>query len=557
MDEKKALVYARQSFSREEDSASIAVQIEECRKWAKAHGIEVVGEYQDSNTSSELYPLCDEGIEASRIDKGFQRWLKAQRTAGRKQYKEGLGKAFQRIQEGGITHLLVYTRNRLGRTADGSYLDRFLTNYLLEHHASLVCVQDGTVMDFSDDFMSLVMSIKDTLDYRTLREKAQASLASIDKRINGYRKLSNAFGVQMVDGEVRFGERHSEAIRHVFHKVVEGASYPSILKVLNNEYIDLFKGRQCYQSSLTNMLRNPVYCGYMVNREGVMDRAVNIPEPVVSYSVWQEAQKVMETKKLNCGKYNVAGEQKHWLPLSGYLRCECGRRMVMRCERGKIVYGCVNPDHTMRIDVNEDVLRTVQNVFIVSLLDSRRRMVEIDKATEKVGLLKVGIEKLQSLMRARMSLVETEEDAAVFKPVLDGIRSQIAEKRSELLEAEALDEKERRRLHDMLERDFHDIMEQELMDHDAYQRLLQCTIDHMTVSKDILEVALVDGRSFMIPRIEGKHHSRRLMGSTVLCDTDGDLAGIHHYQLHFHDGEPEIVGGECVLEDETLGVWIH
>ena len=326
----KALIYARQSFGQEQDSASIAIQIEACRNWAKAHNIALAGNFQDANCSSELYPACQEGIEASKIDRGFQRWLKAQRTAGRKQYKEGLGQAFNRIEEGGITHLLVYTRNRLGRTADGSYLDRFLTNYLLEHKVSLVCVQDGTTMDFSDDFMTLFQSFKDALDYRGLKEKANASLASIDRRINSYTKWSNAFGVEMVAGKVLFKESHVEAIRHIFEQVAKGASYCSIQATLNEKWRHLFPGKQCYQSTLLNILKNPVFAGCMVNREGVMDRAKNIPQPPISLALWQEVQAVMAGKKARAGKWNVAGESRHWLPLSGYLKCHCGRRMQMK-----------------------------------------------------------------------------------------------------------------------------------------------------------------------------------------------------------------------------------
>ena len=97
------VIYARQSFGQEQDSTSIAVQLDECRRWAKAHGMQIAGEYSDAQTSSEHYPLCEEGVEASRIDRGYQRWLREQRTQGRKQYEQGLGEAFQRIAKDGVS----------------------------------------------------------------------------------------------------------------------------------------------------------------------------------------------------------------------------------------------------------------------------------------------------------------------------------------------------------------------------------------------------------------------------------------------------------------------
>ena len=551
------VIYARQSFGLEQDSTSIAVQQEACRKWATSHGMQIVGEYQDSNTSSELYPLCDEGIEAARIDRGFQRWLKEQRTQGRKQFKKGLGEAFQRIAQGGVTHLLVYTRNRLGRTADGSYLEKFLTNYLLEHKVSLVTVQDGTVMDFSDDFMQLVMSIKDTLSYRELKEKAKASLASIDKRINSYVKWSNAIGVIMKDGQVTFDPSYAEVIRYVYNSIVEGATYGTILHKLNTAYKHLVKGKQWYQSNVRLILRNPVYCGYMRNREGVLGKAGNIPEPVVSYSVWQRAQEAMETKRTNGQKY--LGKNHHFLPLSGYLRCPCGRRLTLFVDRGKIAYHCLNGgEHKTAIYITNDVLLTIQSVFMVGLTTSHKRLQALKTASNRVDDLKAEILRLKASQVAKMRLVETEEDVAVYKPVIDSIKSTIRSKQEELarLEGElSADSTEAQR---RLEKDFHAIMEGQLLKEDTYMRLMQECIGKITVHADHIDIVTKTGVTIPVPRLEGKHHSKRLMRCALICDTtDGTLEGLIHYQLHFYDKEPEIVGGESVYQDDTMSVSIH
>ena len=551
------VIYARQSFGQEQDSTSIAVQLDECRKWAKAHGMQVAGEYSDTNCSSEHYPLCEEGVEASRIDRGYQRWLREQRTHGRKQYKQGLGEAFQKIDKGGVTHLLVYTRNRLGRTADGSYLDRFLNNFLMEHKVSLVTVQDGTVLDFSDDFMSLVMSLKDTLDYRGLREKAKASMASIDRRINSYTKWSNAIGVIMQDGQVTFDPAYAELVRYAYHALVDGATYGQILHRLNTTYRSLSRGRQWYMTNVRSILTNPVYCGHMRNREGTLGRAVNIPEPVVPYSVWQRAQEVMETKRLNGQK--CGGRQHRFLPLSGYLMCPCGRRLTMYVDRGKVAYHCVNArDHTTAIYVTEDVLLTIQSVFMTGLISGHRRLVALRQASARMDTLGAEIMRLKASQVAKMRLVETEEDVETYRPVLDAIKAAIRDRQAELarLEAElSADATEARR---RLEEDFHAIMEGELLPEDTYRRLMQECVSRIVVHPDHIDIVTTAGVTIPVPRLEGNHHSRRLMRCTLLCDTtDGTLDGLVHYQLHLHDGEPAIVGGESVYEDDGLSVSVH
>ena len=557
MNAKQVVIYARQSFGLEQDSTSIAVQQEACRKWATSHGMQIVGEYQDSNTSSELYPLCDEGIEAARIDRGFQRWLKEQRTQGRKQFKQGLGEAFQRIAQGGVTHLLVYTRNRLGRTADGSYLEKFLTNYLLEHKVSLVTVQDGTVMDFSDDFMQLVMSIKDTLSYRELKEKAKASLASIDKRINSYTKWSNAIGVIMKDGVVTFAPEYAEAVRYIYNSLVDGATYGTILHKLNTDYRHLVKGKQWYQSNVRLILRNPVYCGFMRNREGVLGKAVNIPEPVVSYSVWQRAQETMENKRTNGQKY--LGKNHHFLPLSGYLFCPCGRRLTLFIDRGKIAYHCINgKDHTTTIYVDDSVLLTIQSVFMVGLISSHKRLQALKTASNRVDDLRSEILRLKASQVAKMRLVETEEDVAVYKPVIDSIKATIRSKQEELTRLEGELSADSHEAQRRLEEDFHAIMEGELLPEATYSRLMQECISKIVVHPDHIDIETKSGVTIPVPRLEGKHHSKRLMRCAIICDTaDGTLEGLVHYQLHFYDKEVTIVGGESAYQDENMSVSVH
>ena len=62
--------------------------------------MQAVWEYSHTACCHDRYPLCEEGVEASRIDRGCQRWLREQRTQGGRQCRQGLGEAFQRIAQG-------------------------------------------------------------------------------------------------------------------------------------------------------------------------------------------------------------------------------------------------------------------------------------------------------------------------------------------------------------------------------------------------------------------------------------------------------------------------
>ena len=558
MSNRTCVIYARQSITQGDgESTSIEVQLENCRRWADSHSVEVIGVYSDADTPSEAYPLCESGIENAKVDRGWLHWKAEQRTTRRAEYKEGLGKAFDLIAKRHPDYLVVNTGNRLGRSAHNSNLNNYITAYLVEHRCSVVDVCANNVTDFSDTLMVAFRALKDALDYQGVFEKRKASIESVSRRINSYTKWSNALGVVMQDGQVTFDPAYAELVRYAYHALVDGSTYGAILHGLNTAYRHLAKGRQWYMTNVRSILRNPVYCGHMRNREGVLGRATNIPEPVVSYSLWQRAQEVMETKRVNGQK--CSDRQHRFLPLSGYLMCPCGRRLTMYVDRGKVAYRCVNArDHTTAIYVTEDVLLTVQSVFMTGLISGHRRLVALRQASARMDTLGAEIMRLRASQVAKMRLVETEEDVETYRPVLDAIKAAIRDRQAELarLEGElSADATEARR---RLEEDFAAIMEGELLPEDTYRRLLQECVSRITVHPDRIDIVTTAGVTIPIPRLEGNHHSRRLMKCTLLCDTtDGTLDGLVHYQLHLHDGEPAIVGGETVYEDDDLSVSVH
>ena len=555
---KTCVIYARQSITQGDgESASIEVQIENCRRWANSHSAEVIGVYSDADTPSEAYPLCESGIENAKVDRGWLHWKAEQRTTRRAEYKEGLGKAFDLIAKRHPDYLVVNTGNRLGRSAHNSNLNNYITAYLVEHRCSVVDVCSNNITDFSDTLMVAFRALKDALDYQGVFEKRKASIESVSRRINSYTKWSNAIGVIMRNGQVTFDPEHAEAVRYIYNSLVDGATYGTILHRLNTEYRHLVRGKQWYQSNVRLILANPVYCGYMRNREGILGRAKNIPEPVISYSIWQRAQEAMESKRVNGQKYN--GKNHHFLPLSGYLFCPCGRRMTLFIDRGKIAYHCINgKDHTTTIYVDDSVLRTIQSVFMVGLISSHKRLMALKTASNRVDDLRAEIMRLKASQVAKMRLVETEEDLETYKPVIDSIKAAIRGRQEELtrLEGElSADSSETQR---RLEEDFHAIMEGQLLPEATYMRLMQECISKITVRDYRIDIATKSGVAISVPRLDGKHRSRRLMRCNLVCDTaDGTLDGLFHYQLHFYDKEPVIIGGETAFEDETLSVFIH
>lgn len=553
-----AVIYARQSFGAEQDSVSIDVQIDQCKAWAKRNGVEVKAVYSDCNTSSELYPACQEGIEASRIDKGFQVWQSEQLTKGRKQYKEGLGLAFDYIKANKPDAIIVYTRNRLGRTADNSYLDRFFNSFFIANHTSIVSVQDNSVIDFSDKLMSLLMQLKDSLDYQSVAEKRRASLESIARRIDSYKVISKAFAVKMENGTVTFDARQAEAVRYIFDGVCGGKAYSAILKALNADFIDCAPGKQFYMSNIYHIMDNLLYCGYARNKAGELGRAINIPQPIISFAQWQKVQEIRETKKQGSRKYNFKGQQKrHFLPLSGYLYCECGRRMQMNLDNGTC-YHCKNEGgHTMRIRINGfkedyDMHKSIQALFMVNAIASRKKLEAYSTISSKVDATKAEIEKAQRSLKAKFNMIESDEDYNLFKDEIAALKKQIETLKARLFAEEAELTQDTAELEAKIDTDFHNIMENELLEEDDYSRLLHETIEKITVFDDKVNIALKDGRAFDLPReIINRYGSKALPKAVIYAHSENDsLDGIKHYTIEYGKGENERV----LLEDADLTI---
>lgn len=558
---KNCVIYARQSFGQEEGSASIEVQVSKCREWAQAHGVAVAGVFSDSNTSSELYPATAEGMEACRVDRGFQRWAREQKTKGRKQYKEGLGRAFDCISAIHPTYIVAYTANRLGRSATNSNLNNFMTAFFMEHGCSVVDVMAGSITDFSDRLMLAFRQMKDALDYQGLAEKRIASMQAIDRRINSHRVWSNAFGVVMDGGQVTFDADRAEVVRHIFDAVVCGTPYNQILKSINARWQHLFSGRQCYPSTLVNILSNIVYTGYSRDRAGVVARAANCPNPIVSYSKWMEANRLRQTRKKAYGTYNVRGSERvHWLPLSGYIYCHCGRRMQMALDRGRILYKCFCAgDHRNSIyihatDKATDLLEAVRALLIINVLASRHELALMQEATSRIDAIKAAIGREEKEMQAKFRLVTDDDTLAMFRPAIDEGRERIKGLRAELCAEEAKQAQGADDLRREMEEDFAAVMDGHIT-HEAYQRLLRRTLDRMVVEADKVTFRLTDGNSFSLPRIMVDGRGTKTLPKATVYAQAGDPADIQslcHYDIIYGEGEDRTL----LVASDDYNIWL-
>ena len=111
--------------------------------------------------------------------------------------------------------------------------------------------------------------------------------------------LSQPYGYTKRGGQTIVVPHEAEAVRSLFDRYIQGWSFPEIATDLNHRRVPTRSGRPWSADTLRDMLRNPVYAGYVLYR-GAQDRnrrdaGTLYPgqhEPIVSWQTFCQAQDV-------------------------------------------------------------------------------------------------------------------------------------------------------------------------------------------------------------------------------------------------------------------------
>jgi hypothetical protein len=308
-------------------------------------------------------------------------------------------------------------------------------------------------------------------------------------------------------------------------------------------------------SNIYHMLDNLVYCGYAKNKAGEIARAINIPRPLISFSQWQKAQEIRTGKQNNSQKYNLRGLcKRHFLPFSGYLYCECGRRLQMTVDNG-LVYKCVNPDHVLRIRVNAirgyDFYKSIKALFMIHAIASRRKLEAYKSISAKVDGTKAEIAILEAGLKAKMRMIENDDDYMLLKPEIDACKAGLQEAKKRLYVEEAEATADVAQVREKVTADFDKIMGRKTLDEDDFQRLLAESIDRITVENDSIRITLADTREFSLPRLPIYKGLKVIPNAQIHCQgIDDTVDGIKHVTIQYGEGKNK----EILLEDDELTI---
>lgn len=275
---------------------------------------------------------------------------------------------------------------------------------------------------------------------RMIADRTRAKMVTI-ARAGGIPYGSPPYGYRRVGPKNNVPEiepRQAEVVRDVFRSMADGSAYP----------VELSRRHGVAAQSIWNMLRRPFYIG-IVEYDGKQYPGKHAP--IIDRDLWDRVQNRLPARPapglpgLDVGRHNA---RKHPYPLSGLLRCSCGRYLTPGSARGRNnipyrYYLCTDRDGCKRRYPADQVENTVRDLLRQVPIDQEAveeacqlltdRMRETAAASESMAEVKVLRTALQEakaeqerLTRLFIDGIVTRENAALFNARLTESQAEVA-----------------------------------------------------------------------------------------------------------------------------------
>lgn len=399
---KKCVIYCRQSAGSEEYSESVELQKSKCMDLAKKEGLDVIGVYDDLNTSGKTYPTGSEDIAS--LDIAFQKWYKEQTT--KKMYREGLGNVMKSLME--IDYILCYDITRLYRPVTGSFLESHINQLLVIHNVKVMTVNNG-IIDMGNFSDSLIMALQNRINHEQIaiqRKKAKEAFKNLKNEGKFKVGLSRMYGFQSTGRkrEVEVNPREAEMVKDVYRTFLETSSLLTTTRLINQKYPDLFP-TPVYEMNFRRILERPTYCGYMYNTEGELIKNHQVDGlEFISFEDWKEVK-----TRLDKRKFTHPRAKQGWYPLSGIIYCGvCGSKMKIQKSRTEHFYHCKKHQHSGEKPCHSAIHSTKENEYGIGLIEVVYPLLSI-AAVKRLELSLKREESLKELKQLEIQLQNINE----------------------------------------------------------------------------------------------------------------------------------------------------
>ncbi len=402
----RGAIYARYSTSKQ-NPKSIRDQIQVCRSYAQREGIEVIKEYTDEEKS------------------------------GYSAFREGLIELLKDAERGVFDILLVEHTSRLAR--DGYELRRLLNEFMFRYNIPIIFVSQNLRTDREQDVTAIkLFNIVDEQYVEGIRIATKRGLEGLfwqGKWTGG----SLPFGYATRDGYLTLKDDEAEIVRWIFEEYALGKGLKTICKELNNKGIKTKKGNVWSTSTLSTLIKNPIYKGIVIwgrrrfirdpltgrvrvykNKEFLQRTAPELA--IIPIELWEKCNKKLA--EVPHGKPKA----RRIHPLHGIVKCGlCGYHFAR--ESGKLYCSSHRTRKSCTNDISIDY--TFMFKWVVAQL---KRFVDMNRETIT--------QKIEEIKKGR-SVSDTEKELYRLKNKLKNLYDLYSEDPNDILKKQINEVKQR------------------------------------------------------------------------------------------------------------------
>ena len=141
------------------------------------------------------------------------------------------------------------------------------------------------------------------LESEQIGERVKMGMTQKAKKGIGYLGFGEPYGYEYLDKKLLIKEDESAVVREIFTTYLVGASIRDIVDGLNYRNILAKKGGSWTKEAISNILKNPLYCGY-VRWDGIMRKGQHIP--VITVDQFNSTQiEIKMRARINQGEDNL------------------------------------------------------------------------------------------------------------------------------------------------------------------------------------------------------------------------------------------------------------
>ncbi|MEM4259074.1 MAG: recombinase family protein [Candidatus Thermoplasmatota archaeon] len=226
----RAAIYTRVSTEDQaKEGFSLDAQIEKLRSYCKARDWEIAGEY---------------------IDDGY---------SGRKTRRPAYTKMMEDLDKWDI--LLVIKMDRIHRNSKNFML---MMEQLSKQKKEFVSMMES--LDTSTAMGRFVMDIIQRiaqLESEQIGERVYIGMEQKARMNGGVLGFNIPYGYNYLDGKLVVNDSESRIIQDIYSWYLTGKSIGEISQMLNDAHIPTKKGGLWAKKTVSTILKNPIYCGYL------------------------------------------------------------------------------------------------------------------------------------------------------------------------------------------------------------------------------------------------------------------------------------------------------